>query len=182
VDYGGARNVAEAMAALKKANPLEPVPKLVLISSLGVTRPYWPITIMLNTFGGRVMTYKLRGEDAVRERCTAEGLDYTIIRPGRLVPLEKHPQLAGGDLVTDQGDKVTGQILRSDLAAVGIHCALNRDAALKSTFELVSADSITEPEHRETVAKAEGRGRSWATLVASLKSDFQVATAAPLRG
>lgn len=169
--------MVEAIKALKAEQlqeSAEAVPKLVLISSLGVTRPYWPIYIMLNTFGGRVMHYKLMGEDYAREHCANNDIDYTIIRPGRLVLAEKNPQLEGSDLVADQGDKVTGQILRADVAAVAIHCALNRQAATKATFELVSTVSITEPEHRENVAKAEGRGRDWSKLVEHLKSDFQI--------
>jgi len=178
VDFGGVKTVVEAIKAQKTENSHEGpnliLPKLVLISSLGVTRPYWPIYIMLNTLGGRVMHYKLRGEDYVREHCASDGIDYTIIRPGRLVLKEKNPQLEGSDLVASQGDKITGQILRPDVAAVAIYCALNREASTKSTFELVSAVSVSEPEHRENVANAEGHGRDWGQLTSHLKSDFQI--------
>ena len=173
VDYGGVMAVVEALKQLKSEST-DPIPKVVLISSLGVTRPYWPIYIMLNTLGGRVMTYKLRGEDYLR--ASAADLDYTIIRPGRLVPLEKNPKLKDSELIVDQGDKITGQILREDVARVALHVALNRSCANKSTFELISSQSGDEikTEHRQNVEKASSRSHNPSDLLENLKSDLQL--------
>lgn len=164
--------VIEAIKQIKLESGHEP--KLVLISSLGVTRPYWPIYIMLNTFGGRVMSYKLKGEDCLRS--AGSDIDYTIIRPGRLVPSEKNPQLKDGDLVVDQGDKITGQILREDAARVALHVAINRETANKTTFELISSQSGAEikEEHRQTVEKATAKSKDCAVLLSNLKTDFQL--------
>lgn len=174
VDYGGVVATIEAIKMLKAEDPEKIAPKLVLISSLGVTRPYWPIYIMLNTLGGRVMTYKLRGEDCVRS--AGSEIDYTIIRPGRLVPSEKNPQLIGSELVIDQGDKITGQILREDVARVALHAVLNRDAGNKTTFELISGQSGAEikEEHRQNVENAFSRSKDPSNMLSNLKTDFQL--------
>ena len=159
---------------LRAENIELPAPKLVLISSLGVTRPYWPIYIMLNTLGGRVMTYKLRGEDVVRSAGTE--IDYTVIRPGRLVPSEKNIQLKDGELVVDQGDKITGQILREDVARVALHAALNREIGNKTTFEIISSQSGTEvkEDHLKNVEKASSRSKDPTLLLSNLKTDLQL--------
>lgn len=139
-----------------------------------MTRPYWPIYFMLNTLGGRVMSYKLKGEDCLR--AAGSEIDYTIIRPGRLVPSEKNPQLKDSELVADQGDKITGQILREDVAKVALYAAINRTAANKTTFELISGQSGTEvkEEHRQNVEKASSRSKDPENLLANLKTDMQL--------
>lgn len=129
---------------------------------------------MLNTLGGRVMSYKLKGEDCLR--AAGSDLDYTIIRPGRLVPAEKNPQLKDSELVVDQGDKITGQILREDVARVALHAAINRASANKSTFELISGQSGTEvkEEHRQNVERANSRSKDPEILLTNLKTDLQL--------
>lgn len=173
VDFGGVVAAVEAIKQLKTESN-GTAPKLVLISSLGVTRPYWPIYIMLNTLGGRVMSYKLKGEDHLR--AAGSEIDYTIIRPGRLVPSEKNPQLKNSELVVDQGDKITGQILREDVARVAFHAAINRNSGNKSTFELISGQSGTEikEEHRQNVDKASSRSKDPENLLTNLKTDLQL--------
>lgn len=172
VDFGGVVALIEAVKQLKTEGEL--VPKIVLISSLGVTRPYWPIYIMLNTLGGRVMHYKLKGEDALR--AAGSEIDYTIIRPGRLVPSDKNPQLKDSELVADQGDKITGQILREDVVRVALHTAINRESGNKCTFELISAQSgsETKEEHRQNVENAPCKSKDPALLVSNLKTDLQL--------
>lgn len=179
VDYGGVVAAVEALKQLKLEYDgdvtSQLVPKMVLISSLGVTRPYWPIYIMLNTLGGRVMTYKLRGEAYLR--AAASDLDYSIIRPGRLVPVEKYPRLKDSELVVDQGDKITGQILREDVARVALHAAINRSVTNKTTFELISGQSGEEikEEHRQNVQKALSKSQNCQALLENnLKTDLQV--------
>lgn len=172
VDFGGVVALIEAVKQLKTEGEL--VPKIVLISSLGVTRPYWPIYIMLNTLGGRVMHYKLKGEDALR--AAGSEIDYTIIRPGRLVPSDKNPQLKDSELVADQGDKITGQILREDVVRVALHTAINRESGNKCTFELISAQSgsETKEEHRQNVENAPCKSKDPVSLVSNLKTDLQL--------
>ena len=173
VDFGGVVTAVDAIKQLK-AESEQILPKLVLISSLGVTRPYWPIYIMLNTFGGRVMSYKMKGEDCLR--AAGSEVDYTIIRPGRLVPFEKYPQLKDSDLIADQGDKITGQILREDVARIAFYAAINRSSGNKATFELISSQSgnETKDEHRQNVDKATSRSKDPEILLSNLKTDLQL--------
>ena len=129
---------------------------------------------MLNTLGGRVMSYKLKGEDSLR--AAGADIDYTIIRPGRLVPSEKNPQLKDSELIADQGDKITGQILREDVASVALYAATNRESGNKSTFELISGKSGTETkeEHRQNVENSPSKSKDPAVLLSNLKTDMQL--------
>lgn len=129
---------------------------------------------MLNTLGGRVMSYKLKGEDCLR--AAGSEIDYTIIRPGRLVPSEKNPQLKNSELVVDQGDKITGQILREDVARIALYAAINRASGNKTTFELISSKSGTEikEEHLKNVDNAASRSKDPETLLFNLKTDLQL--------
>ncbi|EPS64358.1 hypothetical protein M569_10423, partial [Genlisea aurea] len=76
------------------------------VSSAGVTRPdrpgldlsKQPPAVRLNKELGFILTYKLKGEDLIRE----SGIPYTIVRP---CALTEEP--AGADLVFDQGDNIT---------------------------------------------------------------------------
>lgn len=128
---------------------------------------------MLNTFGGRVMSYKLKGEEALR----ASGLPrYTIIRPGRLMPDNPaNSHLKDSELLVSQGDVITGQLLREDVARVAVHVAVNADAANKCTFELISAASKNiESGHERNVAQAVRSKECSELLFKDLKSDLQV--------
>ncbi|KAF3774373.1 hypothetical protein EJ110_NYTH53203 [Nymphaea thermarum] len=81
-------------------------PRFVHVSSAGVTRPErpgldltkQPPAVRLNKELGYILTFKLKGEDLIRE----SGVPYTIIRP---CALTEEP--AGADLIFDQGDNIT---------------------------------------------------------------------------
>jgi uncharacterized protein YbjT (DUF2867 family) len=137
VDYEGVRNLA---AAAKAAG----VKHYVQVSSLGVTHPNHP----LNRFG-KVMEWKLKGEDALR----ASGVPYTIVRPGGL------GDGPGGKvgIRVGQGDTMaSGEIQRADVATVCVQALGNPDAVGK-TFEIVGG----EP----------GASVDWAAFFEPLKRD-----------
>ena len=122
VDYEGVRNLAEAARATG-------VRQLVLVSSLSVTNPNHPLNAFAN-----VLTWKLRGEDALR----ASGTAYTIVRPGGLA------DDAGGQrqLRFDQGDRLgSGRISRTDVATVCVQ-ALGRASAFGVTFEVIESEQV----------------------------------------
>lgn len=56
------------------------------------------------------MEFKLSGEDAVK---LANSGEYAIVRP---CALTEQPPLGGGALVLEQGDNMTGQVGRDDVA------------------------------------------------------------------
>ncbi|MEO0330267.1 MAG: SDR family oxidoreductase [Bacteroidota bacterium] len=126
IDYHSVRQMA--MAA-KNHN----IKQFILISSMGVTHPFF----FLNLFG-RVLTWKLRGENALR----STQLNYVIIRPGKLVDESYAPD----HCVFYQDDKIRNQsISREEVAEVTKQCVANPDL-MRVTFEIVKGEStITEP-------------------------------------
>ena len=109
-------------------------PQWIMISSAGVTRPgrpginleEQPPAVRLNDQLGGILTWKLRGEEVVRE----SGLSYTIIRP---CALTEKP----GDklLVFDQGDNMKGQVSRERIAQLCVQL-LTLPQGCNKTFEV----------------------------------------------
>lgn len=56
----------------------------MIVSSGAVTKPFSPVYLFLNLFGG-IMAAKIQGENEVRKLYksdAAKGLAYTVVRPG----------------------------------------------------------------------------------------------------
>uniref|UniRef100_A0A0E0JXS9 NAD(P)-binding domain-containing protein n=1 Tax=Oryza punctata TaxID=4537 RepID=A0A0E0JXS9_ORYPU len=122
----------------------EPItPRFVHVSSAGVTRPErpgldlskQPPAVRMNKELGSILTYKLKGEDLIRE----SGIPYTIVRP---CALTEEP--AGADLIFDQGDNITGKISREEIALICV-AALASPNAVEKTFEVKSTVPFSEP-------------------------------------
>ncbi|MED6196389.1 hypothetical protein PIB30_046924 [Stylosanthes scabra] len=122
----------------------EPIkPRFVHVSSAGVTRPErhgidlskQPPAVRLNKELGNILTFKLKGEDLIRE----SGIPYAIVRP---CALTEEP--AGADLIFDQGDNITGKISREEVALMCV-AALESPSALDKTFEVKSVVPFSEP-------------------------------------
>ncbi|KAM7264547.1 hypothetical protein ACFE04_002230 [Oxalis oulophora] len=122
----------------------EPInPRFVHVSSAGVTRPdrpgldlsKQPPAVRLNKELDYVLTFKLKGEDLIRE----SGIPYTIVRP---CALTEEP--AGADLIFDQGDNITGKISREEVARICV-AALDSPYACDKTFEVKSVIPFSEP-------------------------------------
>nr|CAB3446217.1 unnamed protein product [Digitaria exilis] len=121
----------------------EPItPRFVHVSSAGVTRPErpgldlskQPPAVRLNEELGSILTYKLKGEDLIRE----SGIPYIIVRP---CALTEEP--AGADLIFDQGDNITGKISREEVARICV-AALASPNAVGKTFEVKSTVPFSE--------------------------------------
>ncbi|PXF42634.1 hypothetical protein BWQ96_07638 [Gracilariopsis chorda] len=108
--------------------------RFVLLSSLGVTRPEaFPHLQQMNS----LLTYKLCGEDALRE----SGCSFTIVRPGALVDVEPRQT----PIILDQGDRIAGSISRADVAHICAE-AIFRPTATNVTFECVATPpALTQP-------------------------------------
>jgi uncharacterized protein YbjT (DUF2867 family) len=129
-------------------------PQLVQVSSAGVTRPNRPginlaeepPAVRMNEQLGGILTWKLRGEEAIR----SSDLTYTIIRP---CALTEQP----GDkiLYAEQGDNLRGQVSRDAIAELCIQ-ALNSADAVNKTFE------VNEQQQGET---------NWQELFNNLQPD-----------
>lgn len=75
-------NVAVARIA-KLASNVSGMKRIVLLTSIGVDRTDEMPFVILNLFG--VLDAKRNGENAVKEQAQAAGIEYAIVRPGRLV-------------------------------------------------------------------------------------------------
>lgn len=119
------------------------LPQFILTSSAGVTRPgnpnldlsQEPPAVRMNEQLGGILTWKLRGEAALRE----SGLVYTILRPCALT------EAPGGQaLVIDQGDTLKGQVSREDVAELIVQ-ALEQPQAAQTTFEVAAGQGSCQP-------------------------------------
>ena len=114
------------------------LPRFVLVSSAGVTRPgrpginleEEPPAVRLNDQLGGILTWKLRGEDSVRE----SGVPYTIIRP---CALTEEPGVQA--LIFEQGDNIKGKVSRDSVAELCVQ-ALEQPKACNVTFEVKQAE------------------------------------------
>ncbi|MFJ5261655.1 SDR family oxidoreductase [Streptomyces sp. NPDC088387] len=114
--YDGVRNMLAALADHGER------PHVVLVSQIFVTRREHP----MNAYG-RLLDWRLRGEDAVR----AAGLPYTVIRPSWLTD----DSFAGCGVRLEQDDRGDGWVSRGAVAEACVQ-ALRVPEASGRTFEL----------------------------------------------
>ncbi|MBP5973458.1 CIA30 family protein [Brasilonema sp. CT11] len=122
-----------------KAYGGENLPQFVLVSSAGVTRPgrpginldEEPPAVKLNDQLGGILTWKLKGEDSLRE----SGIPYTIIRPCALTE-----EVGGKEFILEQGDNIKGKISREDVAKLCVE-ALQQTKASNVTFEVKQGEN-----------------------------------------
>lgn len=81
-----------------------------------------PPAVKLNDELGGLLTYKLAGEDVVRD----SGVSYAVVRP---CALTEEP--AGAELLVDQGDTIKGKISRSVHGCCPAACMLHNDMLLR---------------------------------------------------
>ena len=118
------------------------VPRLVIVSSGGVSKPASAVYIFLNLAANGIMDAKIAGEDAVRRLYAAPGLaekniGYTVVRPGGLT---RDAGIGVGAVELNQGDTKSGRINRADVAAICVE-SLASKAAFDTTFECYYADT-----------------------------------------
>ena len=115
------------------------LPQFIMVSSAGVTRPgrpglnlaEEPPAVRMNDQLGGILTWKLRGEDAVR----ASGIPYTIIRPCALTE-----ESGGKALIFEQGDNIKGKVSREDISELCVQ-ALEEPQACNVTFEVKETEN-----------------------------------------
>lgn len=116
-----------------------PLPQFILVSSAGVTRPgriginldEEPPAVRLNDQLGGILTWKLKGEDSLRE----SGIPYIIIRP---CALTEEP--GGKELIFEQGDNIKGKISREDVAELCVQ-GLELEKMCNITFEVKQGEN-----------------------------------------
>lgn len=139
VDYLGLGNVASECVRLK-------VPRLVVISSGAVTRPDSLGYKFTNMIGG-IMEYKVKGEDLLKQ-IYAEAdpkLSYTIVRPGGL---QDGTGVGASKVSLNQGDSISGEIRREDVADVVAAAALSKSIPARVVFEVYETGKSSALEGR----------------------------------
>ncbi len=122
-----------------KAYGGQELPQFILVSSAGVTRPgrpginleEEPPAVKLNDQLGGILTWKLKGEDSLRQ----SGIAYTIIRP---CALTEEP--GGKELIFEQGDNIRGKNSREDIAELCVQ-SLKQPLACNLTFEVKEGEN-----------------------------------------
>ncbi|UPR02797.1 NAD(P)-binding domain-containing protein [Chloropicon primus] len=139
------RGSARAGGEEEEEEEEEERPRFVYVSSAGVTRPnrpgidveVEPPAVKLNDALGGILTYKLKGEDYIRE----SGLSYCVVRP---CALTEEPE--GAEIVVEQGDTIRGKISREDVASLMCSMVLEKFDQVKDvTFEVTSTQPFSEP-------------------------------------
>lgn len=139
IDAVGVPALAKAFSS-KEGVAGQALPKVVMLSSAGVTRPSWdeekksrfsgsaeiPI-VRLNPFG--ILDIKADSEEKLRQ----SGVDYCIVRPAGLN--DKWP--SGSRPVLSQGDVAVGRINRKDVACILVD-VLTEAEAVGKTFEAIA--------------------------------------------
>eukprot|EP01035_Chromulina_nebulosa_P016852 gene16852-22338_t len=132
VDRDGLINVAKICIENK-------IPRLVVVSSGAVTKPFSPVYLFLNLFGG-IMKAKIDGENAIKKLYAspdAKSLGYTIVRPGGLT---EEPPKGVAELELNQGDDRSGRISRWDVASICVESIDAKDA-FRTSLECYNKDT-----------------------------------------
>ena len=140
-----------------KAYSSDQLPKFVLVSSAGVTRPgrpelnldEQPPAVKFNDQLKGLLNWKLKGEEVVR----SAGIPYTVIRPCGMTE-----EQGGQALIFDQGDNIKGIVSRDDIAELCVK-VLEENRACNTTFEAKG-----DKENQATAA-------NWERLFNGLKPD-----------
>jgi nucleoside-diphosphate-sugar epimerase len=127
------------------ASNVDTIRRVVLLTSVGVTRTNQMPFLILNLFG--VLDAKRSGEDAVKSAASEAGFSYSIVRPGRLVggpytnlDLSKLFQIEGGaenGVDVAFGDELLGDCKRDACAEAVVQC-LENESCIDLEFSLVS--------------------------------------------
>ncbi len=169
IDYVGLVSLAQAIEANSKKNVDEVTgPKIIMLSSAGVTRPSWteekkvkyagcadiPI-VRLNPFN--ILNIKATSEEKLRQ-C---GVSYTVVRPTGLKDGNAWFYGSNARPIISQGDVAVGRIHRTDVASLLLSCIDSKDVIGK-TWEVFSIGGYQPPSALEK-------------LFASLKFDADIA-------
>jgi putative NADH-flavin reductase len=109
----------------------------VYISTMYITRPYSFVAFFLNSLLYSVMGWKALAENRIRD----SGLDYLIVRPGRLTDSHEIKTVH-----IHQGDSTKGEISRKNLANMILNSIENKEINKgKVSVEVVEEENQSSP-------------------------------------
>jgi nucleoside-diphosphate-sugar epimerase len=104
--------------------------KYIYISSLFVTRPYHPISFILNTLVPYCLGYKALSENLFRK---SKNVNYIIVRPGGLTDTTEINYVK-----VDQGDRMNGRITRTTLGKFVTDLIEKSPTVSRTTIDIIS--------------------------------------------
>ena len=172
VDYLGLKNVANECIRLK-------INRLVVISVAGSTRPNSTVFAMTDYIGNirpwkkNIMEFKSMGEKAVMKlyEQADKSLSYTIIRPGVLFDGKGVGPIG---LEINQGDTISGEINREDVAACAVAAATSKTIPKNVIFEVYQTEGTrgTLEDKFPSQSGYERRGEDYEIMFQGLKSNI----------
>ena len=173
VDYLGLKNVANECIRLK-------INRLVVISVAGSTRPNSTVFAMTDYIGNfrpwkkNIMEYKELGERAVMElygNAASSLSSYTIIRPGVLFDGKG---VGPTRLEINQGDTISGEINREDVAACAVAASISKTIPKNVIFEVYQTEGTRGPieDKFPSISGYERRGEDYEIMFQELKSNL----------
>jgi len=157
------------------------VPRYVIVSSGATSKPWSPVYLFLNLFGG-IMKAKAEAEQAIQTMYKSADikLGYTIVKPGGLT--EEEPLGVRG-IELNQLDEKSGRVSRWDVAEVCVE-AISNPSTSRVTMEVYNKDTgkplsqvglsnILKLKNDAPVAEGEfqRRGTSWKEIFKGLVQD-----------
>ena len=108
------------------------VERSVLVSGALITKPWHPISLLLNIFMSNICAHKANAENYLRR----SGLSYVIVRPVGLKG--SYEEVPPTDYTIVQGDKSAGTITRVTVAKLAVDSLLSTEIKSKVTFDCCS--------------------------------------------
>uniref|UniRef100_A0A7S1TY36 NAD(P)-binding domain-containing protein n=1 Tax=Phaeomonas parva TaxID=124430 RepID=A0A7S1TY36_9STRA len=118
---------------------------------------------------GKIMDYKIKGEDELRGLYAAKGdpkLTYTIVRPGGLT---EEPLKGVKGIALNQGDEFIGRIGREDVAAVCVE-AISQKSAANAIIEAYDRDTA-QPLVKGAAPTRQRLGDTWDEMFAGVSAN-----------
>lgn len=155
-----ATSIAAGATTLAQTAAAAGAKRFVYTSATHVTRPYSPITLILNTIAGMVLATHATTEDELRKVCSAStSMDLVVVRPGGLDHGSPGPGVRLG-----QGDTINGSSVQRAQVAACITAALSPENIPHRPTEGVTFEIVGD-------SSKDSESTDWKAALAPLQPD-----------
>lgn len=133
---------------MKAAAAIDSVAQLMLVSSIGVGKPFGFPAALLNLFGG-VLLWKQYSENVMMNAAADAGKDYFIVRPGGMERAKDDFVDTHNVLLKPKGALSGGVISRLQVAKLVAAAVQNPNASKNKTVEAVAETTAPKTEYVE---------------------------------